>query len=202
MSQNLTAIKLRENGPLASQISPGIKEAAFNTFNIHQLLLYTFAALFEWISEDSHTAWAYLNLSVISSTSKATRGIFSSCEWDPSFLQVISQQFSKFPWQVTDAGFKFLDEKRHCDSYVSCTRIQPYYPPKTQTQGVLNEVFTFSILFRFHNHINHQYIYSPTSIYIFSILISIYISWGADKENLLIIENFFSWWSFLLFSSP
>ena len=84
---------------------------------------------------------------------------------------------------------------------MSCTRIQPYYPPKTQTQGVLNEVFTFSILFRFHDHINHQYIYSPTSIYIFSILISIYISWGADKENLLIIENFFSWWSFLLFSS-
>ena len=122
---------------------------------------------------------------MISSTSKATRGIFSSCEWDPSFLQVISQQFTKFPWQVTDAGFKFLDEKRHCDSYVSCTRIQPYYPPKTQTQGVLNEVFTFSILFRFHNHINHQYIYSPTSIYIFSILISMYISWGADKENLL-----------------
>ena len=93
---------------------------------------------------------------------------------DPSLQQIISQQFTKFPWQVTDAGFKFLDEKRHCNSYVSCTRIQPYYPPKTQTQGVLNEVFTFSILFRFHNHINHQYIYSPTSIYIFS-NINIYI---------------------------
>ena len=40
----------------------------------------------------------------------------------------------------------------------------------------------------------HQYAYSPYC--------SLYISLGADKENLFNNQSFFSWWSFTLFLWP
>ena len=168
MSQNLSATQLRENGPLASQISTGIKEAAFNTFNIYQLLLYTFAALLEWISWDSHTAWAYLNLSVISSTSKATRGIFSSCKWILVSCRLFPSNSPSSPdrWQmlVLNSWMKRGTVTATC----LAQEFNPIIHPRPKPRGYWMKFSPFqyyldsTTILTINTYIlQHQYIYSP-----------------------------------------
>ena len=165
----------------------------------------------------SHTAWAYLNLSVISSKSNTTRGIFLPIRGILVYSRLSPGNSPSSPdrWQmlVLNSWMKRGTATAMC----LAQEFNPIIHPRPKSRGYWMKFSPFqyyldsTTILTINTYIlQHQYIYSPTSIYIysptsiyiFSILISIYISWGADKENLLIIENFFSWWSFLLFSSP
>ena len=46
---------------------------------------------------------------------------------------------------------------------------------------------------------NKLTLYTLTSVYIFSVYLSLYISQGADKENFFNNQELFCWWSFPVF---